>query len=105
MVIDELRWKSLGDYGIPLLLRILDSQPCRVEVKGGFIGLRATWIIITSQDDPDITFQHGNPTTGDKSPLENIGQVIRRITKLFHWSGRCDPVDGKYISFYTDVTD
>lgn len=48
MVIDELRWKSLGEYGIPLLLRILDSNPCRVEVKGGFVGLKATWIIITS---------------------------------------------------------
>lgn len=105
MVIDELRWQSLGDRGIPLLLSILGDGPCRVEIKGGFAALRATWIFITSQDDPDVTFQHGGRDPGMRMPLENIGQVIRRLDRIVEWSGFADPVTGEYHSSTRDVTD
>lgn len=105
VVFDEIRWQSLGDRGIPLLLCLLGNGPCRVEVKGGFRSFRGTWIFITSQDDPDVTFQHGADSTGNRAPLENIGQLIRRITKLVHWGGFSDPGSNTFIPTVRDVTE
>lgn len=67
--------------------------------------MRGRYFIITSQDDPDTTFQHGDDGSGHKRPLENIGQIIRRLDKLVEFSAYYDSERRVVSRIRTDRTD
>lgn len=74
VIIDEFR----KDYcTFHELLRILDRYPYQVEYKGGSTWLQAKRIIITSCYAPTFVYQS----------REDVGQLIRRITKIIPCSG------------------
>lgn len=69
VIIDDFR----GDFcTYHTLLRYLDRYPMRVEYKGSSTWLRATHIWITSP----------RPPTAIYSTVEDIGQLLRRITEV-----------------------
>lgn len=67
--------------------------------------MRGTHFFVTSQDDPDTTFQHGDDGTGNKKPLENIGQIIRRIHRLVEFTAFEDRERGRIDTIRTDRTE
>lgn len=104
VIIDELRWQSLGEQGIPYLLRLIDKGPLTVEVKGGHVFFGGVYIFITAQDDPDVTFRHGDDGKGGRQQLENIGQVIRRLTHIIEFGKYYDSERNICTTLVTDVT-
>lgn len=68
VLIDDFRpsWCSFAE-----LLRLTDIYPLRKEVKGGFVHLQFTTLIITTPHSPEDTF-------GDTD--EDMGQLLRRLT-------------------------
>lgn len=72
VIFDDLRETS---FKFDTLLRLLDSKPFRVEVKGGFRQFLAKRIWITCIMDPEKLFDR-------LEKREPIGQLLRRITKI-----------------------
>lgn len=72
VVIDDMR----GDFAkFHEILRLLDKYQYRAEVKGGFRQLLAKRIIITTTKHPRVMF---------KKSEEDIDQLVRRITWIYH---------------------
>jgi len=77
LVLDEFRknW-----FTFSYMLRLLDVYPMQVEIKGGYVQLDATKIIITCPYHPRDLY----PTR------EDVGQLVRRCTKIFKHSKEGD---------------
>jgi len=73
LVLDEFRknW-----FTFSYMLRLLDVYPMQVEIKGGYVQLDATKIIITCPYHPRDLY----PTR------EDVGQLVRRCTKIYKHS-------------------
>lgn len=57
-------------------LRIFDKYTFRAEEKGSHVNVTATRFIVTTQNPPEETFRH--------ETLEDIDQMLRRITRVLH---------------------
>lgn len=81
MVFDDFRPQHLE---FPFLLRLLDRYPLRVEVKGGTTTWSPRTIIITTPQDPTLTyFAHTR---------EDLAQLTRRISRV-HEFPKDPPLD------------
>ena len=81
LVLDEFRknW-----FTFSYMLRLLDVYPLQLEIKGGYVQLEATKIIITSPFHPRDLY----PTR------EDVGQLIRRCTRII----KCTKVGDDYVA-------
>ena len=76
VIFDEFR----GQLPFALLLQLLDRYPMKVEYKGGMTEFVADSITITSPVHP----VHWYSLSGSNG---KIGQLVRRITKIYHHTG------------------
>lgn len=84
-IFDDFRAKGVK---FNWLLRLLDRYPLQVPIKGGFTEWNPSFIIITTPKCPEDTF-----STRFSHKPEDIGQLRRRISKVFEFPKR-DPVTG-----------
>jgi len=75
IALDDFRPNQLG---FAELLRLLDIYPLRKQVKGGWVHLQHSTVVITTPDSPQRTYSH---LTGS----EDIAQLLRRITEIYEW--------------------
>lgn len=75
VIIDDLRSNT---WEFSWLLRLTDSYPVRVPIKGGFVRWQPKVIIITAPDEPRVIYS--NHQTAE--PYDGIEQLERRITEI-----------------------
>lgn len=73
LILEEYR----GQLPFSMLLRLLDKYEMRLQIKGGFVNLCATKIIITSPVHPKKWYKHLDGNEG------KINQLMRRLDKIF----------------------
>lgn len=84
-IFDDFRAKHVQSFAF--LLRLLDRYPVDVEFKGGFVKWTPKYIFITCPYDPDECF-----STRRQHVPEDLAQLHRRITNVFHLDGVLDEV-------------
>lgn len=81
IILDDLRAKR---FPFSFLLRFLDRYPNRLPFKGGFRQNRASLIIITCPNPPEVEYSRH---------MEDIGQLLRRITRIMHFKINAEPIE------------
>jgi len=89
-IFDDFRAKHVGSFAF--LLRLLDRYPVDVEFKGGFVRWTPRFIFITCPYDPDECF-----STRKQHVPEDLAQLTRRLTHVFHIDGALDKVGRREI--------
>lgn len=92
----------IDDFGgrlsrMPLteLLNILDRYPVQIEVKGGFVDLQATLIIVTSNIHPNKWYEY-------EGREENYRALARRFHEVFWFKSEEERVKITVTSFFED---
>jgi DNA polymerase III delta prime subunit len=88
VIIDDLRSYTIR---FNFLLRLTDKYPLEVPVKGGFTSWKPDVIFITTPHQPDITTF---PKKQSLNGLEDIKQLLRRITRVFDFTDRTTLIPG-----------
>lgn len=75
VIIDDLRASS---WEFSWLLRITDSYPIQVPIKGGFVRWVPKYVFITAPDEPRVIYSNHQTC----EPFDGIEQLERRITEV-----------------------